>query len=166
MRIQGQQKKITFAINSLASASNIVTGATSISVDGLWHHVVGTYDGSSLKVYLDGRLDAEKGYSSSSINNSGQGILIGARQGTGEWWSGPMAEVIWYSSALTYREVGKLFQIGPGGMFQLDRRAYKAPYIGGSDGYFGWQYGGFESQSAAFKAYWARRQSQLIGGGH
>lgn len=40
----------------------------SIVADGQWHHVVGTYDGSTLRLYVDGVLDAEQSVGATALN--------------------------------------------------------------------------------------------------
>ncbi len=46
---------VLFGIVRQANVYNLVTGATVLSAG--WHHVAGVYDGSQLRVFLDGRLD-------------------------------------------------------------------------------------------------------------
>ena len=54
-QIVGQDKIITFKING-SSGSNQIDLSWQ---DTLWHHVAGTFDGSSMKLFLDGALQSE-----------------------------------------------------------------------------------------------------------
>lgn len=49
---------------------------------GAWHHLVGTYDGSNIQLYVDGVLVATQPQTG-AIFNSSQGLLIGANDGFG-----------------------------------------------------------------------------------
>jgi fibronectin type 3 domain-containing protein len=40
------------------SDNHPITGTSTISVDGAWHHAAATYDGTTWRLYLDGDLDA------------------------------------------------------------------------------------------------------------
>jgi hypothetical protein len=50
---------------------------TDVRGDGLWHVVAGTYDGSTLGYYLDGRLDSSAAYSGSMPTTSPSALDIG-----------------------------------------------------------------------------------------
>ncbi|HEX8351330.1 MAG TPA: LamG domain-containing protein, partial [Pyrinomonadaceae bacterium] len=51
--------RVTFATLKNSNEFDYVQGATPVSV-GAWHHVAGVYDGSQLRVYLNGALDGSK----------------------------------------------------------------------------------------------------------
>ena len=53
-----------------------VTG-TSIN-DNKWHHVVGTFDGSTLRIYVDGKEENSTSYSGTIATGSGSDLFIGA----------------------------------------------------------------------------------------
>jgi len=49
-----------------------------------WNHIAATYDGSTLRVYINGRLDASSGYTD-GCTDSGTNLVIGARMGSSEY---------------------------------------------------------------------------------
>lgn len=49
-------QKVTFNLNVDNSTTRTVTGLTTVT-NSAWHHIAGSYDGSTMKVYLDGTLD-------------------------------------------------------------------------------------------------------------
>lgn len=51
--------RVTFATLRNSNEFDYQQGATPVST-GVWHHVVGVYDGSQLRVYLNGTLDGSK----------------------------------------------------------------------------------------------------------
>jgi RHS repeat-associated protein len=69
-----------------------VTTAASLSM-GAWTHLVGTYDGSNLKIYLNGSLDSQTS-ATGNIVSTNQNMVIGAdTAGGGENFNGIMDEV-------------------------------------------------------------------------
>jgi len=75
---------------------------------GVWHHIVGVYDGSSKAVYIDGALDRYTG-GVNNITMSGHNVYIGARanrdnNGQENFFNGMIDEVRFYNYALTCLE--------------------------------------------------------------
>ncbi len=63
--------------NDTPGSHDVLEGSTVVT-PGLWHHVAGVYDGSQMRVYLDGVLDASK--STSVVPGTGSShLLIGVR---------------------------------------------------------------------------------------
>jgi hypothetical protein len=87
--------------------------------DGNWHHVVGTYDGSFVRLYVDGvevgngnRLDNVLGYGLPTSND----LYIGTYGGIpGYSFDGLIDEPAVFNRALTSEEVRKLYAAGPAG---------------------------------------------------
>jgi hypothetical protein len=76
------------------------TGPTTI-YPGIWHHVAGVFDGSSVRVYLDGQLEASASAPHAPTAGSGP-LRIGARgDDANERLSGGLDEVAIYDHALS-----------------------------------------------------------------
>jgi len=74
--------------------------------DGNWHHVAGTYDGSAVKLYVDGEPVAGAGSTTSDIFYEGTGnLFIGAYTTTSYCFSGTIDEVRIWDGALTADEI-------------------------------------------------------------
>ena len=87
----GYAGKAGFFIEGVSSSWLVST--TSIN-DGVWHHIAGTYDGSTIKVYVDGIMENSV-LGSGDATDSGQSITIGYRDG-GYKFTGKIDEVrIW-----------------------------------------------------------------------
>ena len=85
-----------FSNNSVASTSNIL--------DNLWHHVVGTYNGTQLILYIDGVVNATKN-TTANIAANNRNVNIGAWWGGGRWFRGFIDEARIYNRALNIDEI-------------------------------------------------------------
>jgi hypothetical protein len=98
------------------------SGQVAISTNA-WHHVAGTYDGSTIALYVDGVLAASTAHSGSISSNSGF-LSIGSEDGrTGtcpscvgtRYYKGLIDEVTLYNRALTAGEITDLYNAGSTG---------------------------------------------------
>lgn len=95
--------KVSFLIvNSAATAFQ--TTSTQKYNDGLWHHAVGTYNGSTVSVYVDGQNVGST--AAGTIYYSAGGVSIG-RDGdySGSYFQGIIDSTRIYSRALTASEI-------------------------------------------------------------
>lgn len=74
---------------------------------GTWHHVVGTYDGSTMRLYVDGELVETSQSRSGDIDYSEADFTLGAYVDDNEFWAmnGKIHEANIYASALSDEEV-------------------------------------------------------------
>jgi hypothetical protein len=86
--------------------NNSTTVFSSIDVtDNLWHYIVGTYDGVTLKIYVDGTLSgalATTNIPSTSVSND---LFIGQNGAGGEQFIGKLDEISIWDRALTATEI-------------------------------------------------------------
>ncbi|WP_244919563.1 LamG domain-containing protein [Nostoc commune] len=74
---------------------------------GVWSHVATTYDGTTLKLYINGKLEASQTFGS-IIANASPSVLIGARQMNGQafvCFNGQIAEVCIWNTACTEAQI-------------------------------------------------------------
>ncbi len=115
--------KVEFAIYQSGTKAYSKYTSTSLST-GTWYHLVGVYDGSMMKIYLNGVLensDAASGAIDSSANN----LYLGARYGSptaNRDFNGKLDEVRIYNRALSPTEVSNLYNWAPGpvGYWKMD----------------------------------------------
>ena len=80
--------------------------------DGVWHFAVGTYDGISLKIFVDGVFNASTD-SSSTYNFTIPKIVFSfLKSGNTVYFSGLIDDVRIYSSALSSSDIQKLYAEG------------------------------------------------------
>ncbi|HVT26923.1 MAG TPA: right-handed parallel beta-helix repeat-containing protein, partial [Lacipirellulaceae bacterium] len=91
--------KLRFFINSY-SGSYVEAAVPT----GSWSFVTGTYDGATIKLYVNGVLVASSNYSA-PINNSAQPLQVGRGGGNNYYWKGGLDEVGVYGTALTADQV-------------------------------------------------------------
>lgn len=97
-------------------------GSTTIPVAGQWYHVAGTYDGSVLRIYVNGTLEGSTNYSGSLQPTSGpysSSLFVGSdfRNISPGWVShdGLADELSVYSRALSSTEIAAIHQAGLAG---------------------------------------------------
>lgn len=96
--------------STLAGSPKIPTGSLTT---GVWYHIVGTYDGSEAKIYVNGFLEDTKTGLSGTIASSTDATRLGVDSaGSNYWHVGNMDEVAMYPRALTAAEVRMLYDRG------------------------------------------------------
>ncbi|MDA2936242.1 DUF2341 domain-containing protein [Patescibacteria group bacterium AH-259-L05] len=117
------------------------TYSTTVLNDNKWHHVVGTYDGLQIKIYVDGVLENSSNKSGSFSAGS---LRIGSNSGgTGEFYNGFLDDVKIYNYARTAAQVKADYVAGLGGHgTEMGASSFSAvPYQGDvnlSDGLVGY----------------------------
>ena len=71
---------------------------------GQWSYVSGSYDGSALRLYVDGVLKATRNTTGNVVSTSGP-LRIGGNGIWGEWFNGALDEVRVYNRALSATEI-------------------------------------------------------------
>lgn len=76
----------------------------------MWHHIVGTYDGSSaMTVYVDSVVDATT--SQPGLSPPNRDPTIGVRTSGQGYYGGDIADIRVYNKELTAVEVNELYQM-------------------------------------------------------
>jgi len=80
--------------------------------DGLWHHAAGVYDGQTISLYIDGRLDV-RSTATGRINLNSWPVLIGENaEIPTRYWNGWIDDVRIYSSALAESQIQAMSAAG------------------------------------------------------
>ena len=95
------QMKLTNWTN--AYLYSVPSGANTL--DGQWHHVVATYDGTNATIYYDGQSLGSQAVSFNTVN-SAIGLVLGSQTGNDDSpFNGSLDEVAVYSKVLSAAQV-------------------------------------------------------------
>ncbi|WP_216691005.1 LamG-like jellyroll fold domain-containing protein [Hymenobacter siberiensis] len=93
----------SFYLNGPSTSSGGWLYGTTNLADGRWHHVAGTYDGTTLRLYVDGVQQSSRA-ASGAISTGNNQVDIGTRTGD-FFWNGSLDELRIYNTALTVAQV-------------------------------------------------------------
>lgn len=93
------------------SPGTVATGERRLET-GKWYHLVGTYDGAYLRVYLNGRpCGASPQMLSGNVAHNDNPVDLGKANAVNvEWLTGELANLCLYSTALTPEQVRALYE--------------------------------------------------------
>jgi parallel beta-helix repeat protein len=83
-----------------------------------WHYVMGTYDGSQLKIYVDGASAATPVSFTGTIKTSAADVFLGLRDASA-YYKGQMDEIRIYNRGLSSSEVAALYSASGTGMLSM-----------------------------------------------
>jgi hypothetical protein len=104
---QGQPEFFVNASGGLTQARSSTAVTT-----GQVYHAVGTFDGSNIRLYLNGVLAAGPVPLSGTIVTNGLLAYVGSWDGAGTWFDGRIAEAAIYNYVLTPTQVGNHYAVG------------------------------------------------------
>lgn len=120
----GTAGKLRFFGYSSGVAKGItVAGGTAVN-NGLWHHIVGTFNGTDWFLYIDGVQDNTK-TETAVLTLNAESVLIGRRQGA-SYFSGSIDEVRILNRALSADEILQ--------SYRANKEHYSSLYDSGSSG--------------------------------
>jgi len=90
------------------SGSAWLNGQRSVSANQ-WHHVVGVYDGSQIRTYIDGELDVSRAWNEGISSNDYPVYIGGNAEQTGRFWHGLIDDVRIYNYALKEADIIALY---------------------------------------------------------
>ena len=91
-----------------ATNEECARGATTLSAN-TWYHVVGTYDGATARIYVNGALDGSNDFVSTGTGNTDP-LMIGGRDNNTDMFDGAIDDVRLYDRALSDSEVSAMYQ--------------------------------------------------------
>ena len=97
--------RATFYLSGVSDTNGgWLVGNTTIS-DGNWHHVAASYDGGTLRLYVDGLLDVSRVATGGMATNSSPVIIGGRPSQPANGWNGSLDEVRIWSVARSTAEI-------------------------------------------------------------
>ena len=105
--------QVAFTVTDSTPSGNKLTATDLIISDTNWHHIVGTYDGATQRLYLDGKVSAVSNTWANTIHTTSQTFAIGRLGDLNNLYlTGELDEVAIWSRALDANEVRQLYQRG------------------------------------------------------
>ncbi len=117
---------LSFHFNKSGGGEYQANGSIEV-MDGQWHHVMAVYDGSELRLYIDGQLDAST--AAGSVNTTTDPVYIGSRVNntSNRNWIGNIDDVRLYNIALD--ESNLLYLADKPGYVELPEEKYPADLV-------------------------------------
>ncbi|MEM4736487.1 MAG: DUF2341 domain-containing protein [Nitrososphaeria archaeon] len=114
----GTNNRIEYRIGD---GSSVYTQIGSINIfDDQWHYVVYSYDGKTVRAFVDGKKDVEQALSITPYTTTNP-VTIGSRGGAGGYYlRGMMDEVRIYNRAISPAEAQELYNFAPGPVAYYD----------------------------------------------
>jgi hypothetical protein len=112
---------LKLTLYSGANGNGSVAGTTDLR-DDTWHHVVGFWDGSHMKIYIDGGFEAESPWAyppGSTTNDLGIGQRLSCYGGC-LYFTGSIDEVAIYNRVLNITEIEQHYRNGLAGLGYVD----------------------------------------------
>ena len=131
LSIEGLSNRVLFAINT--SGTTLTQGSTDID-DGKWHHIAGTYDGSNIRIYVDGVQENSAAKTGNMPSNTVP-VRIGAAGGASieNAYDGDLGHAALWNATLTAGEIASLaVGISPLKIPRDDNLLFYAPINGQS----------------------------------
>ena len=109
--ISGNGFRVGTALGSVGfhiNAPNTDNAHSNANLPNQWTHVVGTYDGTSIQIYVNGVWVATT-INSGSISGFNSSMMLGVYQAV--YWAGSIDELYIYNRALSPAEVTQLYNL-------------------------------------------------------
>lgn len=110
-------QRIFFRINQVPNGDTYrVNSSTTYPTNGTWVHAAGTFDGTTMRIYINGVLEASVPANGVLINTNTLPLSFGAQfDGSSalRWYTGDLDDVRIYNRALSAEEIGDLFNPTP-----------------------------------------------------
>ncbi len=97
----------TFGFNGGCGNADLNSGV--VPVAGQWYHVVGTYDGTTIKIFVNGALANSAALTTTIGTNTLPLYIAENSQATGRHWSGSIDEIKVFGRALPDNEVYSMY---------------------------------------------------------
>lgn len=108
--------RVRWQVVTSANSSGYILDSPNPINDGAWHFVAGTYDGTTMRLYVDG-VEVASAAASGTITSSTTPLYIGGGlfADAPNYFTGMLDEVEIFSRALTATEVSDIFNAGGAG---------------------------------------------------
>jgi len=89
---------------TVGGTPRLLSGTAAVATTGVWTHLAATYDGTTLRLYVNGTQVSTLAIAGTILTSASQ-LKIGGNSIWGEWFTGLIDEVRVYNRALTAAEI-------------------------------------------------------------
>jgi hypothetical protein len=97
-----------------SSTGKVFAQSTAVAATGAWAHVVATFDGTTMVLYVNGNVEGTQANTVSLPTANSDFVLAAAHGGQDTWWHGALDEVAVYDHALSTARVVEHYKVGTG----------------------------------------------------
>lgn len=128
-RLRRNTSTISFAFSDGVTTQFTVTSG-SVLTASTWQHVAATYDGSTVRLFHNGRQVYEEARTETIASNNSAVVIGGYINLSAYWWDGRIDEARIYNKALSTSEVQRLYSWAPGpiGYWNMDETSTSEIY--------------------------------------
>ena len=109
---QGDGTKIQFDISTAGSQSKLDTN-TQFTTKGVWYHIAGTWDGTTMRIYVNGMQENAMNKSGTLATNNNDFVIGGYDTTSGYDFKGGIDEVMIFNRSLSASEITALYSNSP-----------------------------------------------------
>jgi len=108
--------EVTGGLRTGGSYRNVNSGNQNfyVTTGGGWYHVVMTFDGTNLVLYVNGDEKDTNSSASYSTTNNNNNFFIGHKEGSAKFYNGRIDEVSFWNTGLSANAVAALYNSGAG----------------------------------------------------
>ena len=107
-RLQHNATNTKFEFGLKTNSGDTYVTSTTTPLIGVWYHLVGTWDGSLVKIYVNGALEQTRARTG-TMPSSTLPLKIGATSLDARWFNGIIDEVSIWDKALSQEEVTQIY---------------------------------------------------------
>jgi prepilin-type N-terminal cleavage/methylation domain-containing protein len=107
-RLQHNATNSRFEFGIRTNAGDRYATSTTIPVVGVWYHLVGTWDGTLVKIYINGVLEQTVSRAGTIVASTSP-FKIGSSSLDARWFNGIIDEVMVWNRALDQQEINQIY---------------------------------------------------------
>jgi len=107
--IEPNSMQVRFSLRKNDCSTTVYTSTATSLIQNVWNHVMATYDGQDMVIYLNGSPQGSRHVELSSLCHNNAPLRIGRMPGRPYAFAGRIDEVTLYDHALSAREVRAIF---------------------------------------------------------
>ena len=162
LTLQSGLLRFSISENGFYDASSADLFTPTALQPGIWQHVAATYDGTHMRLYVNGQLAAERATLIASLFANDRPLLIGAGHIGGSpirYFTGEIDEPAVYNRALTAGEIGAIYEAGSFGKCHVPPNqppvaSAGGPYSGNEGAPIALQFSGSDPDGDAITYAW------------